>query len=58
LRKKSTGYFGYLLGKNGEPIPRTEIIVQIQALDRTNDEIQNLMTSKEGSIGLGSLEDV
>jgi hypothetical protein len=58
LRKKSTGYFGYLLGKNGEPIPRIEIIVQIQALDRTNDEIQNLMTSKEGSIGLGSLEDV
>ena len=37
MRKKKDGYYVYLLGKNGEPVPRTEVIVQIQAEGRTND---------------------
>jgi hypothetical protein len=55
MRNKKDGYYVYLLGKNGEPIPRTEVIVHIKAFPRINDEIQNLMTSKDGSIKLGLL---
>lgn len=55
MRNKKDGYYVYLLGKNGEPITRTEVIVHIKAFARINDEIQNLITSKDGSIKLGLL---
>jgi hypothetical protein len=47
-----------LLGKNGEPVPRTEVIVSVLVNGRNGDETQNLMTSKEGTIVVGNLQDI
>lgn len=48
----------FLLGKNGEPVPRTEVIIQVLAEGRSQEESQNLMTTKDGSVDLGDLKGV
>lgn len=58
MRKKADSYCVYVLGKNGEPIPKTEVFLQLNAEGRYSEESQNLMTSKEGCVSLGDLKGV
>lgn len=58
LRNGSKGYTLSVLGKNGEPSPYTQVVIRYQIDGINEEQSQNLQTTREGTISLGSLRGV
>lgn len=58
LRKSSKGYNLSVLGKNGEPSPYTQVVIRYIVDGIQEEQSQNLQTTKDGTVSLGSLKGV